>query len=212
MSDADRVKWDERYSAGAYSERPHPSAFLADCADRLPRRGRALDLACGTGRNAIFLARRGLTVDAVDISKVALERARGRAGSLPIRWLQRDLERGLQTVGSFEAVVNTRYVNLPLLRSLLPTLAPGGVLIVEQHLAYDGPQDVVGPRNPAFRLAPGQLGELALALCIERLEEGVFADHDGRVAALARLVARRPPAAATAIDGDRGSIAKAASG
>lgn len=195
MSEADRAKWDQRYRQGAYSSRPHPSAFLASCAEWLPSSGRALDIACGTGRNAAFLARHGLSVDAVDISKVALERARSGAGDLPIRWLQQDLDQGFPSERSYDAIVDIRYVNMPLLGSLLPKLAPGGVLIVEQHLAYDGPQDVVGPSNPAFRVAVGQLRELAQTLCILRLEEGVFTDPDGRAAALARLAARKSLAA-----------------
>ena len=50
MSRADRKKWNERYRAGAFAERTHPSALLEDWIDRLPL-GRALDLACGAGRN-----------------------------------------------------------------------------------------------------------------------------------------------------------------
>lgn len=190
MSRADREKWDRRYREGAYQSREQPSAFLAQCADYLPATGRALDLACGAGRNAIHLAQRDLAVDAVDISAEALARARAAADDLPIRWLEHDLDLGFDATMSYDVIVNIRYVNLPLLATLLSSLHPGGVLLVEQHLG--GYQDVVGPTNPAFRVARGDLAELATTLQVEELHEGLFEDPDGRTAALARLVARKP--------------------
>ena len=188
MSHADQRKWDRRYADGAYEARPHASAFLAECAHLLPSRGRALDLACGAGRNALFLARRGLMVDAVDISPVALARARIEARDLPVCWMQCDLDDGFEPRHRYDAIVNIRYVNLPLLTSLLPSLQPDGVLLVEQHLATDA--EVVGPKNPAFRIAEGDLLALAANLTVLRLEEGLATEPDGTQAALARLAAR----------------------
>lgn len=190
MSQADRDKWDRRYQQGAYQSRPHPSAFVAQCTDYLPSTGRALDLACGAGRNALYLAERGLAVDAVDISAIALERARAAAADLPIDWLERDLDLGFDAPDSYDVILNIRYVNLRLLANLLGSLRPGGILLVEQHLR--GYHDVVGPTNPAFRVARGDLAELATALQVEELHEGLFEDPDGRAAALARLAARKP--------------------
>lgn len=74
LSEADRERWNGRYAAGEYGERRWPSDFLKESLDRLPR-GRALDLACGLGRNARFLAENGWQVDAVDVSDVALRKA-----------------------------------------------------------------------------------------------------------------------------------------
>ena len=194
MSAADRRKWDTRYREGAYEARRHPSAFLAAWADRLPQRGRALDLACGAGRNAIFLARRGLAVDAVDISPVALARGRRDAGRLDIRWIEADLEAGFTPPDDYDAIVNIRYVQLDLVAALVPAMRPGATLLVEQHLRQTDPTapPVVGPRNPAFRVPPGALSKLARGLDVAHHEEGLFTEPDGVVAALARLVARRP--------------------
>ena len=191
MSEADRRKWDARYRAGAYQERPHPSAFLEASAPLLPRRGRALDLACGTGRNALFLARRGLTVDAVDISSVALAQGRERAGDLPVHWLEADLDAGFEAPERYDVIVNIRFVNLALVRSVVPALRPGGVLLVEQHLRTQAA--VAGPSNAAFRVAPGVLPGLADALVVVQAEEGLFKDPDGATVALTRLVAQRSP-------------------
>ena len=202
MSTADRAKWDRRYRDGAYRGRTHPSTFLDECVPALPTTGCALDLACGTGRNAIYLAGLGFAVDAVDISAQALAIGRARAGTLPICWLEQDLDSGFAPDASYDIIVNIRFVNLPLLESLLPSLRPNGVLIVEQHLATSR-DDVIGPKNPAFRVAPGELARLASALAIERVEEDVFADPDGRKAALSRLLARKPPL----VDGRHASAA-----
>ena len=196
MSAEDRRKWDARYRQGAYRTRRRPAAFLSAWADELPRRGWALDLACGIGRNARFLALRGLAVDAVDISPVALAAAKQQAGGLDIRWIEADLEAGFTPMRDYDVIVNIRYVQLDLVAALLPFLRPDGVLVVEQHLRQ-APRAgqaaaVVGPSNPAFRVAPGALARLAGGLDIAHLEEGCFTDPDGGVAALARLIARRP--------------------
>ena len=193
MTAADRAKWNQRYREGAYQSRTHPSVFLEECVSALPPSGRALDLACGTGRNAIYLAGLGFAVDAVDISTEALAIGRARASALPICWLEHDLDAGFTLDANYDVIVNIRFVNVPLLESLLPSLRPNGVLIVEQHLATSR-DDVIGPRNPAFRVAPGELARLASALTIERVEEDVFEDPDGRKAALSRLLARKPSA------------------
>ena len=192
MSTVDRQKWDRRYREGAYHGRTHPSAFLEECAAALPAPGRALDLACGTGRNSVYLATLGFAVDAVDISAEALAIGRARTPALPIRWLERDLDSGFVPEASYAVIVNIRFVNLPLLESLVPWLRPNGVMIVEQHLATPR-DDVIGPRNPAFRVAPGEVARLVSTLTIERVQEDVFEDPDGRKAALSRLLARQPP-------------------
>lgn len=203
MSAEDRAKWNARYAEGAYDERPHPSAFLRDCAQLLPPAGHALDVACGAGRNAIHLARQGWTVDAVDVSPVALERARQRSRPcgerLPIRYLEQDLDAGFAGPGEYDLIVNIRYVNLPLLRSLIQRLRPGGALLVEQHLALasghpsqEKSPAVVGPRNPAFRVAPGSLRRLARGLEVRCWQEGLVREPDDTTAALARLLATMP--------------------
>ncbi len=195
MTDGERAKWDERYRAGAYAERTHPSAFIEEWLPRLAR-GRALDVACGAGRNALRLAAAGFTVDAADISAVALERAATAAvdAGLTIRWihadLERDLERALAEHAVYDLIVWIRYVNRALLPQLAARLAPGGLLLCEQHLRTD--ESVAGPTNPLFRLEPGELRTAAQALEVVDYREGIVADPDGRPAALARLAARMP--------------------
>lgn len=198
MSNADREKWDERYREGAYADREHPSALLAEWEPELPR-GRALDVACGAGRNSLFLAGTGREVHGVDISAVGLDRAReaARGRGLEVHWTEADLENRPEAglpAGPFDLIVLIRYVSLPLLPLLIERLRGGGCLLCEQHVVTS--RDVVGPKNPAYRLDRNQL--LRAVTALSRLDlrvlyyrEGAVTDPDGRPAALAQLVLRR---------------------
>jgi 2-polyprenyl-3-methyl-5-hydroxy-6-metoxy-1,4-benzoquinol methylase len=192
VSRAERDKWDERYRGGAYEDRTHPTALLAEWLARLPH-GRALDVACGAGRNALFLAAHGYVVDALDISAVGIERAAEDAArrELHVSWLCADLEETPERVlppGPYDLIVWVRYVNHALLPHLAARLRPGGHLLCEQHLATS--DEVVGPRSVAFRLQPEQLLRSAADLDVVFYREGLVADPDGRIAALAQLIAR----------------------
>jgi tellurite methyltransferase len=192
VSRAERDKWDERYRSGAYEDRTHPTELLAEWVPRLPR-GRALDVACGAGRNALFLAAHGYSVDALDISAVGLARARDDAErrGLEVNWICGDLEETADEAlphGPYDVIVWVRFVNHALLPRLAARLAPGGHLLCEQHLVSSA--EVAGPRNPAFRYEPEQLRRSAAGLRVVHYREGLVVDPDGRTVALAQLIAR----------------------
>jgi len=203
MSTEDREKWNSRYADGAYADRPHPSPWVeaqirgCPAGDDAASRPVALDLACGAGRNALYLAQIGYDVHAVDISRegLALGRRRAEASGLDVTWYEHDLDGGLPDTlpARFDLIVVIRFVRLDLLRRLAGRLDPGGRLLVELHLATDA--DVAGPRSAAFRVAPGLLAETLSELDIEVIEEGLVTDPDGRQVALARAVARAAPLA-----------------
>lgn len=192
MSHADRLKWDERYRAGSYAARPHPTQLLADRLADLPR-GRALDVACGAGRNALFLAAAGYEVDAVDVSSVGLERGARTAAErgLAVNWIEADLEESPAPEAlpnsDYALIVLVRYVNMPLIPLLAERLGNGGCLLCEQHLQTT--LDVAGPRNPAYRLEPNELLAAASNLRVLFYRENIVQDPDGRPAALAQLIA-----------------------
>jgi tellurite methyltransferase len=203
MSQADRDKWNQRYRDGAYVARKHPSALLAEWLPRLTLRGGtpgALDIASGSGRNSVYLARQGWHVCAVDISEVALAQvaATAKDESLDINCVQRDLEAGeprvgeLRSEGPFDLALVIRYTNLPLVSRLTEVLVPGGYLLVECHLITDPGADVVGPSDQRFRVAPGELRSAVPGLEVIEYHEGIVEDPDRRRAALAQLVARTP--------------------
>lgn len=189
MSAKDRTKWNKRYRDGAYAQGVRPSELLETWIGRIPP-GRALDVACGAGRNALYLATRGFSVDAVDISREGLKRARDSARNpgLQVNWVEHDLDDPLPLDNLYRLILVIRYVNLPLLRRLTASLAPGGYLICEQHLVTDA--EVIGPVSPSFRVKSGELQAAAAGLRIHHLEETLVEEPDGRTAALARLVAQ----------------------
>jgi SAM-dependent methyltransferase len=189
MSNTDRTIWDDRYRAGAFSDRIHPSEFLVKWLPRIPP-GRALDVACGAGRNSLHLAQAGFQVDAVDVSAVALKRARqsARERGLEVNWIESDLDAGIPGDERYDLIVVMRYVNVALLESLPGRLRPGGYLVCEEHLWTT--EDVTGPRNPRFLLQPGRLERVASTIEVVFYDEGVHARPDGRSVALARLVAQ----------------------
>ncbi len=193
MSKADQAKWNERYRSGAFAERTHPSALLEAWLSRLPpgcgcSRGRALDLACGAGRNSLFLARHGFEVTGIDVSSEGLKRAAAsteREG-LKVTWIRHDLDDGLTVSGPFDVICLFRYFNPDVIRRLPSLLATDGILMVEEHLATDQP--VAGPANPAFRVQSGELRDLLPDLEVLHQEEGIITDPDGRQVAIARLI------------------------
>jgi tellurite methyltransferase len=192
VSTAERDKWDARYRDGAYESRTHPTALLAEWLPRL-QRGRALDVACGAGRNALFLAANGYAVTALDISGVALERGRRSATErgLTIEWLRADLDDDPARVlpaGPFDLIVWVRYVHRTLMPHLVARLAAGGALLCEQHLLTG--EAVAGPTSTHFRLAPGELLAAAHGLRIEHSFDGPAVDPDGRSVALAQLIGK----------------------
>lgn len=200
MSESDRNKWNLRYEQGEYATRKHASAYLEEWLPKLQIQAlepRAMDVGCGLGRNAIYLARKGWKVLAVDISEVALGTLQETAAEegLPIVCVQKDLENVSDVLGepemagSHDLVLVVRYTNLPLIGTLGKVLNPGGYLIVEEHL--DTEAEVVGPREPRFRVRPGTLRTVAAGLEVIEYFEGIVEDPDGRQAAVARLVARR---------------------
>ena len=190
MSIQDRDKWNRRYAEQSY-RRHNPVNLLHDWLPRLPV-GKALDVACGAGRNAIYLAEAGFRVDAIDISAVGLETARLEAERLgvAVNWIEHDLDEPYDFDRDYDLIVVLWFVRLDLLGDLCACLAPGGYLLSEQHLIADG--DLAGPENPRFRVAPGALRAAVGNLEVLFYEEGTGTNSDGEPMASARIVARRP--------------------
>ena len=102
-------------------------------------------------------------------------------------WLEHDLDVPLARTAPYRLIVIVHYVNLPLIQQLAASLAPGGLLVCEEHLVTD--EDVIGPTNPAYRVTSGDLLAAVKGLKIHHLEEVLLPQADGRSAALVRLVA-----------------------
>lgn len=190
MSQREREKWDHRYASGDYVPRTEPTPFLLEWLDRIPV-GRALDVATGTGRNAVALAEAGFEVDAIDISEVAIERARAEAAGrgLEVNWVEADLDTDPLPGDRYDLITVMRYRNPELWPRLEAVLAPDGWILVEHHLQTSR-QDVAGPSDDAFRLAPGELLTVFSGLRVVHYSEAVEPadDREGSFV-LARFVA-----------------------
>ena len=191
MAEADREKWDRKYAEGSYQSRTYPSPFLVERLAELPK-GRALDLACGTGRNALCLAEAGYEVEAMDISGVAIERARAAARErrLEVSWRVADLDGFGPPPGRYDLITVIRYTNRAMMECLPEGLTEGGMLLVEHHFLTTA--TVGGPTSRAFRLAPNELIDLFHGrLRILFHDERIAPDPDGRAMALTRFLGCR---------------------
>lgn len=188
MSQIDRDKWNQRYAEDSYNKN-NPVTLVADWLPQIPV-GRALDVACGAGRNALFLAQAGYRVDAIDISVEGLKQARQKAEgqALDITWIEHDLDQPYSFDTNYDLVLVMWYVDLALVTRLCDRLAPGGYLICEEHLLTD--EDVIGPKNPDYRVAPGALREAVSGLEVLHYEESVETIPEGGLIASARVVAK----------------------
>lgn len=192
----DRIKWDERYRSGAYGSRTYPNQFLES--QLLLLEGgfhSALDVACGAGRNSLFLAERGMEVLGLDISPEAIKLAKLATSYISdsVIFEVVDLDEGLHYDPDFDLIVMIRYVNDGLLYDLQELLNPNGVLIVEQHMVWpDDKIELAGPKNPQYRVEPGEIEETLSELTREYKNEGLIRERDGQVSAVSQYVGRKP--------------------
>ncbi|MFB6106240.1 MAG: class I SAM-dependent methyltransferase [Halobacteriaceae archaeon] len=189
------VTWDERFRAGDYPTDPDPPAVLRSFVDALPA-GRALDVATGPGRNALFLARHGYEVDAIDASRPGLELARENATErgVDVNLIQADAETFPYPESTYAVVTVTYFRTLDRITDLVAALRPGGVLVYQHHLRTSDPVDV-GPRDDRHRFGSNELLRAALGLTVLHYEER-RTTRDGRSRAVATLVARASRGAA----------------
>jgi SAM-dependent methyltransferase len=129
MTDTDRIKWDAKYRDKPISA--EPSGIIAKYW-HLASSGRALDIACGNGRNSIFLAQNGFTVDAVDISTVATDHLAGQYSNIRVHC--EDLDSWKIPQNHYEFIVNIRFLDRNLFPQIQAGLKVGGVLIFESFL------------------------------------------------------------------------------
>ncbi len=191
-----REKWNRRYAAPGFTAfPPTPGEWLVENRALLPGGGRALDVACGDGRNSRYLAEHGFAVDALDVSDVAVGalEAAARAAGLDVRAQVVDLEAWRPPSAGYDAIVNLNYLQRDLLRPLAAALRPGGLIFFETF--SEAHVTELGHRfDPRFLLAPNELLGAFPTLLVRHYREGV-AVRSGRPRGLASLVAQRPAGA-----------------
>jgi cyclopropane fatty-acyl-phospholipid synthase-like methyltransferase len=188
-----REKWNRRYAEPDFAPFPGAAAdWLVENGDLLPGGGRALDLACGDGRNSRYLAERGFSVEALDISDVAVDalRAAAAAGGLDVRPRAVDLEAWRPAADAYDAIVNMNYLQRDLFAPLAAALRPGGVLVLETF-AQAHVTELGNRMDARFLLAPNELLRAFPTLEVCHYREGVR-NRSGRPRGVAGIVARRP--------------------
>ena len=168
----------------------HPSRFLVENISFLSR-GRALDIAMGGGRNAVYLASMGFEVEGVDISRKAVKEAMSLAGKhgVKIHAKVADLEKAYAIpADAYDLIICFNYLQRSLFSSIKAGVKPGGIVVYETFIVD---QAMFGkPKNPDHLLTHNELLQKFLDFRILRYHEGIM----GHNRALAGVIARRPSA------------------
>lgn len=199
----ERHDWDERYAGDDLVWKAEPNRFLVPEVARLAP-GRALDVACGEGRNAIWLAEQGWHATGVDFSAVALDKARKLAASRGVEdrveWRQADLrtEDWVPAASAFDLVI-VFYLQIVadlrrrVLGACATAVAPGGTLLVVAHDLDNLTDGIGGPQDPAVLYRASDVADdlARTGLTIERADQVHRpAEGDGRTVDALDLLVR----------------------
>jgi len=198
----DHHDWDRRYAAAPLVWSAGPNQFLEHETATLPP-GRALDVACGEGRNAIWLAERGWRATGVDFSPVAIDKARAIAAERGVDadWIVADVTDWTPEPTAFDLVA-VMYLQLDAsgraaaYRRAADAVAPGGTLLVVAHDLDNLDHGYGGPQDPSVLTTPESVVAVIGDLTVERAERvrRTVTTDAGPVDAIDTLVrARRTP-------------------
>jgi SAM-dependent methyltransferase len=183
--------WDERFRAGEYPSEPDPSPILREYVDGTSTK-RALDVACGTGRNAIFLAEQGYEVDAVDQSveglRITRDTAADRGVGERINLIQADASQFEYPETQYDVVTISFFRLLERLGDLKDALSQDGLLFYQHHLRSDPPAEA-GPSTQRYRFRSNELLHACLDLTVLYYEES-SERREGTLSATVEIVAR----------------------
>jgi len=172
-----RSDWESRQRASGPPRAPEPSVI--EMLELLPR-GFALDVAAGTGRHSLLLARAGFKVLAIDYAEAALHTLQSiaRAEKLPIWPLAAELSDFPLPLARFDAILNTNFLDRALVPRLIDALRPGGALLFDTFLID---QAATGhPSNPDYLLQHYELREMLSGMDLVRYREGMVVYPDGK--------------------------------
>lgn len=164
--------WDEKFSKNNYVFGKIPAKFLAQNYQYIPPQSTVLDIGMGEGRNAVFLAQKGYVVTGIDISSVAIKKARALASEFGVRInsIATSVEKFVPEK-SFDAIICFYYVDRKVVTKMLSWLKPGGIIIFESHTEKQKGVKGYENYNIEYLLKPGELLTLFKGAQILKFEE-----------------------------------------
>jgi SAM-dependent methyltransferase len=188
---SDQKRWDERFKRKEFALGKEPNPFLKKYIHLIPI-GKALDIASGEGRNAVFLAQRGFEVDAVDISGKGLKKAQklAREQGVKIKTFLVDLDQYQIEKERYDLIANFYYLKRRLIPRIKKGIKKGGRVIFETYLLEHRTLGTEGPKQAKYFLKPNELLRLFKNFRILFYREGIFKEG-GRKKAVASLIAEK---------------------
>ena len=188
---SDQKRWDQKFKEKKFAFGKKANSFLRRHITLLPK-GKALDLAAGEGRNAVFLAQHGLKVDAVDISEIGLRKTQelARKREVRVHTIFADLDTYQIKRGEYNLITNFYFLNRSLIPKMKRGLQKGGMVIFETYLLEHRRLHTGGPKNPKYFLKPNELLHLFKGFRILFYREGIF-EESGKRKAIASLIAQK---------------------
>jgi tellurite methyltransferase len=188
---SDQKRWDERFKGKEFTFGKDPNPFLKKHIRLLPK-GKALDIATGEGRNAVFLAQQGFDVDAVDISGIGLKKARKLSGEIGVKinTIYADLNTYQIQKEKYDLIANFYFLSRTLIPKIKRGLKKGGRIIFETYILGHRTISTEGPKDQKYYLKPNELLRLFKDFRILFYREGVFKEG-GRKKAVASLIGEK---------------------
>ena len=159
--ESDRIKWNTRYESEDSFLGERPSPFLTREIEKIKALvpgSKALDIACGEGRNSVFLARHGFSVTGLDISDKGLEKGKNRAQAMGLNVEFRRVDLDDYTIqGTFDLILNFNFLLRELIPSEVAALNPGGVLLFDTIMASEL---LLQNHKPSYLLQSGEMSRL----------------------------------------------------
>jgi len=188
---SDQKRWDEKFRKKKYTLGTEANPFLRKHIRLLPR-GKALDVATGEGRNAVFLAQHGFEVEAVDISKKGISKARrlAKEKGIKIKTVLADLDHYPIEKERYDLITDFYFLDRRLIPRIKRGLKKGGIVVFETYLTEHSNICSEGPRNPQYLLKPNEPLKLFMGFRILFYREGIFREG-GKKKAIASLIAEK---------------------
>ncbi len=188
---SDQKRWDDKFGEEKYTLGTEANPFLRKHIRLLPR-GKALDVATGEGRNAVFLAQHGFDVEALDISKEGLGKARklAKGKDVKIKTVLADLDHYPIEKEHYDLITDFYFLDRRLIPRIKQGLKKGGRVVFETYLTEQSSLCQEGPRNPKYLLKHNELLTLFKGFRILFYREGIFREG-GKKKAIASLIAEK---------------------